>query len=383
MITDKHGELQADLEWLVGDAETFRTTIWGRRPLRHAVPTDIDSAGIGSNRIDDLLSVDVVESWLADGARRPNFRMVQVGRTFQERDYTRAIRMGGVEVSGVADVDAIARLIAGGATLVMQNLELAFPSVRSLTEGLAHAVSHPIQANAYLTPARAEGLPRHADTHDVVVVQLVGTKTWEVDDLGTFTVSSGDVVYIPRGTPHAARTTDLTSLHLTLGVLRVTTRQVLRRMLDQLDPDLDDALPLDFANLSSDELAETMRPKIERALTMLESTDLREVAAAEVHRVATRMAPRCQHRLSAALRLTDLSQHSRLRRTGECRLEVTADRIELHLSDRVVSFPAAAQTALRAFCSSDEMTVGELVGVDEPSRIVIARRLVREGAAQL
>ena len=52
----------------------------------------------------------------------------------------------------------------------------------------------------------------------------------------------------------------------------------------------------------------------------------------------------------------------------------------MHLPDSCVTFPAAAHAALHAVCHSDEFAVSDLTGVDGPSRLVIARRLIREGA---
>lgn len=381
MIGDKHDDPvrparghSVELERIVGDVETFRTSVWGKGPMRRTMSLDVDAEAV--------LTVAMIDEWLADGARRPNFRIVKTGATFNEREYTRSVRMGGTDVEGVADVEAIAALVAGGATLVMQNLEYAFPNVRRVVDDLAHVVSHPVQANAYLTPPSAAGLGRHADTHDVLIVQIDGSKTWEVDGLGEFTVAPGDVIYIPRGTPHVARTSTQTSLHLTLGVLRVTTRSVLRRMLDQLEPDIDDALPLDYAQLPIDELVDVLRPRIEQAIVTLASTDLANVARVEQERAAKRR-PSRQRSLSSALASFDLTQNSLLHKVVDCRFQMVDDRAVLHLPDRTVSFPAAAAPALRVLCRSDDLSVGQLIGIDESSRVVVARRLIREGAVAL
>jgi hypothetical protein len=332
-----------------------------------------------------VLDVDMVDEWLSSGARRPNIRMVKAGTRFDEGEYTRTVRMGGLDVRDAADAEAIARLFSTGATLVMQNLELSFAHIRRLVDQLHELISHPVQANAYLTPPSAVGLGRHADTHDVVILQIHGSKTWDVDGLGQFELGPGDVVYLPRGTPHQAHTSTETSLHITFGILQVTTRQVLRRMLDRLDHDglnhdLDESLPVGFALMDEEQLADVLRPRIERAIAGLASVDLVDVAVSERTRMAKRQSRRGRGALMTALRSADLALSTRLRRVADCRLEMFDDRVELHLPDRTLSFPPAAATALRVVCESRDMSAGQFDGIDEPSRLVVARRLIREGA---
>ena len=93
-------------------------------------------------------------------------------------------------------------------------------------------LGHPCQANAYLTPPGAQGFARHSDTHDVFVFQTHGRKQWEVvDSDGTVRdvlLEPGLSMYLPTGTPHSARSQDVMSLHVTLGINRPTWRDLLR-----------------------------------------------------------------------------------------------------------------------------------------------------------
>ena len=115
-----------------------------------------------------------------------------------------------------------------------------------------------MQINAYLSPSSARGLDVHFDYHDVFVVQLEGTKRWRVwaptersrdpiggkhavprptlEELGEpildLVLEPGDVLYLPRGHPHVAETTDRASAHLTVGVLAITWHRVVRRAID-------------------------------------------------------------------------------------------------------------------------------------------------------
>ena len=81
--------------------------------------------------------------------------------------------------------------------------------------------------NMYLTPPEAQGLAPHVDSHDVFVVQQAGEKTWtllEADKrrvLKNITLVPGDVLYLPQGVPHYARSAgNGSSLHVTMSVYR-------------------------------------------------------------------------------------------------------------------------------------------------------------------
>jgi bifunctional lysine-specific demethylase and histidyl-hydroxylase MINA len=133
----------------------------------------------------------------------------------------------------------------------------------------AHEVllSRHIGANLYLSPPRSQGFSIHYDPHDVLVLQLEGVKQWTLyeqrvpfplnppeapfspDEAGavdrTFVISPGDLIYIPRGVLHEARTLDTSSLHLTLSVDQVTWRDLLTEVLGN-DPLFREALPIGF-----------------------------------------------------------------------------------------------------------------------------------------
>ena len=69
----------------------------------------------------------------------------------------------------------------------------------------------------------------HSDSHDVFVFQTHGSKRWEMhtdDGVQDVLLEPGLVMYLPTGTPHAARAQDTASLHVTLGINQLTWRQL-------------------------------------------------------------------------------------------------------------------------------------------------------------
>lgn len=138
-----------------------------------------------------------------------------------------------------------------GYTIALRGMEFRFRTIASIADGLASLFGQPsVGANMYLTPPNSQGLACHYDDHCVFVCQLFGTKQWKVfsrsnmqlprlyDPLDSlpcsevdssvagcelFSLTEGDVLYIPRGFVHEAYTEAGSvsagySLHLTLGV---------------------------------------------------------------------------------------------------------------------------------------------------------------------
>ena len=80
----------------------------------------------------------------------------------------------------MADVPRVLDEVDRGATVVLQGLHLTRHPLAAYSRELEARLGHPVQANAYLTPRRSQGLPVHHDTHDVFVLQVAGTKRWLV-----------------------------------------------------------------------------------------------------------------------------------------------------------------------------------------------------------
>jgi hypothetical protein len=145
-----------------------------------------------------------------------------------------------------------------------RNYSVRFPELRPLSaelDRLARALEmvlhQPVTASAFWSRAGMRA-PVHYDDHDLLVVQLRGTKRWYVSskpselnntwkaipdsapDLGphqAFDVRPGDMVYLPRGTYHSVDS-DSGSLHVSIGFTPLTVREALIAALDHLS-DLD------------------------------------------------------------------------------------------------------------------------------------------------
>jgi ribosomal protein L16 Arg81 hydroxylase len=371
------------------DAAAFFAEHWERRSLV--------VARADPERFRPLLSPEDVDHLVCETRiRAPGFRMVKDGAQIPLGAYTEDIAWRPGSFSGMALVERVAEEFARGATLVLQALHLHWPATALYCRGLEASLGCPAQANAYLTPATSRGFAVHHDTHDVFVLQVSGRKSWRVyepvlelplkgqhwsTDLGDpglpveeFTLEAGQTLYLPRGWPHEATTSDEESLHLTIGLHPTTRMDAMRTALESCadDPEFRRSLPED-GHLPAD--------LIERLAARLEPS---EVARRARRRFVAGRHPILHDQLRQIRDLDRINATAPLERrpTVLFELEETGDGdLLLVFEGKELRLPAKAAAAVRAIAASDiPFRAADLPGrLDETGRLVLVRRLVREG----
>jgi hypothetical protein len=381
--TGNHGKGDA-LARCVGDPGRFAAEHWARAPLYRP---QADAAAYA-----DLFSLGDVDHILSSTTPRyPAFRMVKDGRQLDRRSYTRSGRVGGQPVDDLADPAGVYELFHGGATIVLQSLHRFWPPLARLARDLELALTHPVQVNAYVTPPASRGLGVHYDEHDVFVLQVHGRKRWDVHDpdgrpedrLIVAELAPGDCLYIPRRFPHAAWTAATASVHLTVGVVPTTWAEMVRRAVISMVEDALSGEPLP-AGFAADPAALTagVAEQLAEVRRRLDKLDPAAIAAAAADRFWSSRPPVLAGQLQQLLALEEIGEDTVVRRRpgAVCRLRRHHDRLEVLLGDRGLQMPARLAPVMDVIVASDRLTVRELADhLDPSSRLVLVRRLVREG----
>jgi hypothetical protein len=196
----------------------------------------------------------------------------------------------------------------------------------------------------------------------------------------------GVCAYLPTGTPHAARAQETVSLHVTLGINQLTWRGLLRRTVaSAIDAEPDAHLPagyLDDSRALTDGLADRLGALADR----IRSLDPTTAVETEVRRFLTGRGPRLAGGLLDLTRLADLDDTTRLRRRPghPCVLQPRGERLDVLLGDRVVDVPAWLEPALTDLRRRADLRPADLADhLDPQSRLVLCRRLVREGLLEM
>jgi bifunctional lysine-specific demethylase and histidyl-hydroxylase NO66 len=351
-------------------------------------------------RYDDLLSAAEAERLVtATGMRYPAFRLVKADEELHVRDYTTDLSWRPVPLSGTIDVARVAAEFEGGATIVLQALHLHHQPLAVFARELEQELGQPVQVNAYYTPRSAQGLPVHHDTHDVFCLQVAGEKRWLVyepalelplkdqryrRELGEpgepvldVTLGPGDTLYLPRGWLHEAVTSEGDSFHLTVGLSAYTWIDAFKDALEECRDELafrrsvpeeadgrrDELVallehrlrPEDVARRRRDRFVRTRRPILDGQLELMRTLDRLTLDAA-VERRATVIA--------------DLHD---------------TDGLMLSFEGKEIVFPEHVRPELEhIFAASAPVVPRRLPGtLDEEGRLVLVRRLLREGFLRL
>ncbi|MCP9487316.1 MAG: cupin domain-containing protein [Gaiellaceae bacterium MAG52_C11] len=357
------------------EADRFLSENWERRPL--VVPRAEDG------RFDDLLSVRDVDRLIAETAiRLPGFRLVKAGEKVS--GYASDISWRPAPFTGVANVRRVLAEFERGATIVLQGLHHSWLPLARYCRHLEAFLGQPAQANAYLTPHGSQGLPVHHDTHEVLSLQVAGEKRWLVyepalelplktqryrSELGApgepvldITLCAGDTLYLPRGWLHQALTSETDSLHITVGVNVRTWLDEARLALESSADDV--------------EFRRGMKGGPAPALPPL---DPEEAERRSRKRLVRSRRPILDGQLGELRALDGLDADTRLERRDTVIADL--DETTLEFEGRELRFPERLAAELEFLVAVESPFVAaDLPGtLDAPGRLVLLRRLVREG----
>jgi lysine-specific demethylase/histidyl-hydroxylase NO66 len=374
------------LALLSGDAQDFVEKTWASRVHLHEADPDALVGVLSFDDVDHLLTSTAI--------RTPAVRLARNGSVLPASSFTRrGATLAGEPLTGLVDARKVIDLFEGGATVVLQGLHRYWPPLSRMVAELELALGHPCQANAYLTPPGSQGFAVHSDSHDVFVFQTHGSKLWEVhpapgeteDGPREVLLEPGLSMYLPTGTPHAARAQDTVSLHVTIGINQLTWRTLLDRAVTTAMADLDTDAHLPAGYLDHPEhLAEGLAERISRLAAALTDADATQIATAQTRSFLEHRNAGLRGSMVDRMQLDGLSAETRLRRRPgkPCVLQPDGDRLHLLLGDRRLTVPARITEAVERARTLEVFTPDD-VGLDEQSAVVLCRRLVREGLLEV
>jgi hypothetical protein len=371
-------------------------------------PAEPEVAHRDAGRLAELLSMAAIDDLLADHALAyPLFAMSRNGARLPGRHYTRAQRAPRAVTRDLTrdlpDLPAIRDQLAGGSTLILEQLHRTCRPVASFCRRLSYELSRPVWATAYLTPANAQGFGLHYDTHGVFVLQCEGRKTWdlyppilpfpldaqrwreealspeargELKDRGPHArieLVAGDVLWIPRGWLHDVFTTGHASVHVSLSIPELSRYQVVTHLMEALaqSEEFRHDLPFDaFATPArARQESEQVLASFATWLSRVDAADLADRAVAWLR--AMWYPARCSPVTAVVRPDEQLADAAGLATVREAviDLEYTADK-QLCLKTgegEVLLDPPAAEF------------VGELLAADDPAPVPVDRYLAAIG----
>ncbi len=305
-------------------------------------------------------------------------------------------------------IGELRQVYAQGKSIILRSMQHRWPAVASLCRNLEAVFACPVHTNLYLTPPASQGFDPHFDTHEVFVVQVDGAKHWrlygpaaDLPLVGDKTslprsrlgppqevrLEAGDLLYIPRGHAHEAFTTGSASLHLTVGVNVYRWADLLRHALDGMarrDARLREALPP--GALLRPDLPTGVKQRFQELLEAL----ARDVAAEDAARrlgdeFFSELAMLPGGHFVPPDGVEQIGPDTVLARSpgAVCRVLTEGDGVVVQFPGGHVGGPARVAAALCFVAGTERFPVRALPGLGDDAKLVLARRLVREGLLRI
>lgn len=371
-------------EDVVGGRDRFFSEHFDKRTLlrKGALADQVDSL-ISLRQLDDILALETVTP--------AYLRVAKDGKGVSPKAYTRTGSHPGVPLVETVAPEKVYELFRSGGTVTWNSLEQIVPAVRRLTDVFADEFACDSEAVAFLTPAGNDGYAPHHDPVDVFVLQLEGTKAWNIwsppadrssseatyapeqlgpPDMETL-LEPGDVLYLPYGTPHAAAAKDSMSLHISIIVRRKSWRDlVLETVRELLDTDDFNGFPHLGDGSGRGVLSAQLSDKLNMARDQLATVDV----VAEAQRLVALgrgTVPREFERLS---QLDSIGPETKLRRSAS---PVTIEeggqgRSGLIVNGHKVTVPKTIASMVRELDSGGDVTAEHFLSGESPVRSVSA-----------
>jgi hypothetical protein len=386
-------DAELSLSWLLEplSVETFLDDIWAKNHhhITRDCPDYFDALLPGPSVVDDMLEAFRHE---------PSAVRMSRGKDKKGPDSYRL-------ADGSLDLDSIHYDFAAGYTIVLDGVEQYLRTVGTLARSLEVALNFPVQVNAYVTPPQSTGLIPHYDDHDVLILQIQGSKTWHLYvgadlplreiqrdkdkavDLASLPaptdlrLDAGDVLYVPRGRVHAAETNAEPSIHLTVGIHAPTVLMLaIGALYSQSfrDDRLNARLPV--RHLDDAELGATVRTLVREAVGAVDDSSAISDGLGLLADVLVRRGTCPPVGQIASAKSIDEQTRVAKYQPLYSRVNVADTGVTLEFASLSISAGSDHDAAMRFVSGSTEpFRVGDLPGLDTRQRTDLARTLIVSG----
>jgi ribosomal protein L16 Arg81 hydroxylase len=382
--------------------DEFFRTYWEQRVLycRHH----------GTHRYANVLTPADLDDYFQRQQLHPaRIKVVKNGSRYPAENWTQLHKSSGQpEPYYLASASRLFSLYAEGATLVLDAAEGSIPQVTMLCESLACELNLRVQANIYVTPPDEQGFRPHIDDHDVLVLQISGSKRWRVYEeagkpTGSFArgkraitgslnakqeldLQPGDCLYVPSGAIHDARSLNDASIHITLGLHTGHWFDLLKELssVAEKDPVFGRTLP---HGLSSDKEKADFEEEFLRQVRFLMARNTPSVLYVRTRSTAIAKQPRAE-----GGRFTDLLKSHRIlpgsvlcRRPGIAfTMERYYGQLRLRTASDEIRFPFFLEPALQVLSRDQPFAVREIGGMlSESGKVRLATHFVQAGLVSI
>ena len=184
-----------------------------------------------------------------------------------------------------------------GYSLKIVNIDRYHTRIREFCNEISLALGKEISINLYLTPGTEPCFTAHTDNYNILVLQIMGSKIWDLgqntptkENPGEFNMDSaenvkleaGDLFYLPRAVPHRAKNVlNEVSVHLTIGLHDFSYAEIVKLIIE--DPKLklfwDSQVPENQSKIDPNFARETILQNVSKWFNAYRDEDIGKILA--------------------------------------------------------------------------------------------------------
>jgi hypothetical protein len=353
----------------------------------------------------DVLSVEGLDAFLQSEHLPAAFvNVVKDGTTYGLEQWSRFATSARGD-QRVAIPEKLFELYGEGATLILNQADRVVPSLNAACRALTLEMGLPVQANIYITPRAAAGFSRHSDDHEVLILQIAGSKRWLLYPQmypqmhpqsaqpapganGTVEIDlqCGDLLYLPRGLAHSARAQEADSIHVTIGLRLAYAFELIEELaaLAGENGDFLQPMPPRFADEASKHAYETAF--LCQLQSLISKTSLSELMERRFHALVEKQAKGWPGRLSDLRLLHDVTQATVVCRRPGILTRVRNDGkfLSVDFAGKCVTIPVVLEGPLDTIMSGNTFAIQQLEGlINASGKVKLVAEFVKAGLLRI
>jgi ribosomal protein L16 Arg81 hydroxylase len=299
----------------------------------------------------------------------------------------------------MVDNEKLFEALTTGATIVANSIDKLNGEIGIYCRQLEKELSLKVWANVYISSSLSSGFGIHQDAHDIFIVQLAGSKKWDIypkeeeytgprqpgpDDKPehTFYLKKGELIYLPKNCPHMASAMEDPSVHLAISMEGLAWLDLIESFAKKArqDPDFRQRVPLP---IEGDKKQESFVNEFQRKWEAFSKAHQPLDFVNELNSGANYQGNHQKHnRLSDWLALDDLDLYTTLQKRPYVAHQLTRQGKKIHLKfhNKKRTYPFFIGPLLEQLLQEEPY---QLVNIEaqqsESEKIAFAKKLVNDG----
>ena len=186
----------------------------------------------------------------------PRLRLSLQDKLIPAEEFTTKARLRSGAVVPKVNLDGLTRHLRAGATMVVDRIDEVHEPITSLVRMVEANLSERINSNLYASWYTAPAFGTHWDSHDAIMIQVTGRKSWRLfepqrrypvyrdqhlylspptgEPYWQGVLNPGDLLYVPRGWWHDAAPVGEPTIHVTISITRPNGIDLAKWVVEQL-----------------------------------------------------------------------------------------------------------------------------------------------------